>query len=91
MYQFLIIAYLFTLQLKHIEIKQTNLKNRLTHIQIISKEILNIFSVYCPADLYGKDNYFNDLIHYLETFEHQKIILVGDFNFVENIEDKFLK
>ena len=38
-----------------------------------------------------KITFFNDLIHYLETFEHQKLILVGDFNFVENIEDRFPK
>ena len=76
---------MFNLQLKHIEINQANLKNKLTHIQIISKEVLNIFIVYCPADHYEKDNIFNELIHYLETFEHQKLIQVGDFNFVENI------
>ena len=79
------------LQLKHIEINKETLKNRLTHIQIISKEVINILSVYCPADHYGKDNFFYDLIYYLEAFEHQKLILVGDFNFVENIEDRFPK
>ena len=79
------------LQLKHIEINKENLKNRLTHIQITSKIVINILSVYCPANHYGKDNFFYDLIHYLEAFEHQKLILVGDFNFVENIEDRFPK
>ena len=79
------------MQLKHIEINKETLKNRLTHIQIISKEVINILSVYCPADHYGKDNFFYDLIHYLQDFEHQKLILVGDFNFVKNIEDRFPK
>ena len=75
------------MQVWHIKIQKEILQNRETHAQLTSNDILNIISVYCPADHYGKD-YSNP---YWETLEHRKIILAGDFNFVENVEDIFPK
>ena len=79
------------MQVKHIEIKQQSLQNRVMHLQIISNDVLNFINVYCPADHYDKDYFFKDFNIYLENLAYKKIILAGDFNFIENVEDRFPK
>ena len=79
------------MQVKHIEISQPSLQNRVTHLQIISNDVLHLINVYCPADHYDKDPFFKDFNIYLENLECEKIILAGNFNFVENVEDRFPK
>ena len=79
------------LQINRIENDKIRLQNRLTHIQIITQETLNIINVYCPADHEDKDDFFQDLNNYLEIYQDEKIILAGDFNYVEKNDDRFPK
>ena len=79
------------LQINRIENDEIRLQNRLSHIQITTQETLNIINVYCPADHEDKDDFFQDLNNYLEFYQDEKIILAGDFNYVENEDDRFPK
>ena len=56
------------LQINRVENDKIRLQNRLTHIQVITQETLNIISVYCPADD-EKDDFFQDLNNYLDTYQ----------------------
>lgn len=46
------------LQINRIDNNKTNLQNRLTHIQVVTRENINIINVYCPADHDEKDDFF---------------------------------
>ena len=79
------------LQIKHKDTISLILKHRLTHIQLVSKDTINFLCVYAPSDHYGKKEYYKTLTIYIEQYNHQKLILVGDLNYVEHKEDRFPK
>ena len=69
------------MQVKHIEISQPSLQNRVTHLQIISNDVLHLINVYCPADHYDKDPFFKDFNIYLENLEYKKNYISRGFLF----------
>ena len=79
------------LQIKYITTISPILKHRLTHIQLVSKGTISFLCENAPSDHYGKREYFRTLTTYIEQYNHQNLIIVGDLNFVEHKEDRFPK
>ena len=79
-------------QIKDIKSSDPFLKNRLSHLQIISKEIINIINVYAPTGHNEERKiFYNSLNKHINKFKNDTIILCGDFNFVENKLDRIGK
>ena len=79
-----------SLKTEHIEIKENIFQNRITHIKITAKDAINFISIYAPSgqeDL-QKQNFYKKLVQYLENLIGQNVIILGDFNFVENNLDR---
>lgn len=78
------------LNMKIIEIKnEENLKNRLIHIQIETNETINIINLYAPAKGYLlKKNFYQDIKNYLNQYNKESIFLLGDFNYVQEQNDR---
>ena len=65
-------------------------KNRLSHIQIQTDEIVNIINIYAPAHTENliKIRFYQKLKEYLSKYKNELIILTGDFNYVISKEDR---
>ena len=60
------------------------------HISILAEEEINIINIYAPAKNIEKSNFYEDVKKYLTKIKNKQIILLGDFNYVENINDRVL-
>ena len=60
------------------------------HISIEAEEAVGIVNVYAPVqnDVTEKLRFFKDLKNYLSKIKKQKIIILGDFNFLEFKDDR---
>ena len=68
------------------------LENRVTHLKITSNETLNIISVYGPPNRTQKKRlFYSHLKDYIQNFSNFRIIMAGDFKYVENDEDRIIQ
>ena len=75
--------------IEHVKTDNPYLRNRLTHLKITSKEIFHVISVYAPPNVTQKRRFFySNLKDYLHTLSNFNIIMAGDFNYVENNDDR---
>ena len=75
-------------KIQNLNIDIPSLKHRMMHISILAEEEINIINVYAPAKNIEKSNFYEDVKKYLTKFKNKQIILLGDFNYVENINDR---
>lgn len=81
---------LLNFKIKQLEVNENCFKNRITHIQIQSSEIINIINIYAPSDHHNdtKRFFYSRLNIYLNKYKNQSLILCGDFNYVEDDIDR---
>ena len=73
--------------IEHVKIDNPILENRLTHLKITSNETFHIISVYgSPNRMQTKGFFYCHLKDYVQFFSHFRIIMAGDFKYVENDE-----
>ena len=75
-------------KIQNLNIDIPSLKHRMMHISILAEEEINIINIYAPAKNIEKSNFYEDVKKYLTKFKNKQIILLGDFNYVENINDR---
>ena len=75
-------------KIQNINIDIPSLKHRMMHISILAEEEINIINIYAPAKNIEKSNFYEDVKKYLTKIKNKQIILLGDFNYVENINDR---
>ena len=76
-------------KIREIELNQIMFKNRICHVQIQTKETVNIINVYAPSgDDQDKVTFFRSLQDYLSLYKSSTIILLGDFNYVLDNNDR---
>ena len=75
---------------KHLDVNQIPLQNRVTHIQIKAKRIIDLISIYAPAHE-DRKAFYDSLNDYLNNFINHNIILCGDFNYAELEVDRIPK
>ena len=78
----------FKIQKLNIDIP--SLKFRMMHVSILAEEEINIINIYAPVNYIEKSAFYEDLKKYLTKIKNEQNILLGDFNYVENINDKAL-
>ena len=77
-------------KIQNLNIDIPSLKHRMMHISILAEEEINSINIYAPAKNIEKSNFYEDVKKYLTKIKNKQIILLGDFNYVENINDKVL-
>ena len=77
-------------QIKNINIESPSLKYRVLHISIHADTIFHIINVYAPARKEHKAPFYKEFFKYIAKLKNQNLIILGDFNFVEYDEDRFL-
>ena len=75
-------------KIQNLNIDIPSLKHRMMHISILAEEEINIINIYAPAKNIEKSNFYEDVKKYLTKLKNKQIILLGDFNYVENINDR---
>ena len=75
---------------QNLNIDIPSLKHRMMHISILAEEEINIINIYAPVKYIEKSAFYEDLKKYLTKIKNKQIILLGDFHYVENINDKVL-
>ena len=56
-------------------------KNRMIHIQIKTKNVINMINLYAPtSEDKNKTCFYEKLKKYIDKFKNQDLIITGDFN-----------
>ena len=77
-------------QIKNINIETPSVKYRVLHISIHAITIFHIIYIYAPARKEHKAPFYREFFKYIAKLKNQNLIILGDFNFVEYDEDRFL-
>ena len=62
----------------HLEMSDTNLKDRVTHLQIHANIDLNLINIYATS--FDRKTFYLSLNKYLANFDNNVTILMGNFN-----------
>ena len=75
-------------KIEHLKITNYALINRITHIRIHTNKIIDIVSIYAPANREQKLPFYDHFQQYISQFKDRILIIAGDFNYVENAGDR---
>ena len=84
----LVRKYSTNFKIEHLKITNYALINRITHIRIHTNKIIDIVSIYAPANREHRLPFYDHFQQYISQFKDRILIIAGDFNYVENVGDR---